>query len=103
MTSECSVVGLPCVAFLQKSDLLIFFLRDACISPCAMLLGLIYIERLKNKNPIYLENISSAELFLVSMVIIILSLLKIFFITLKEVVCKCVNYILICMYSFTNY
>lgn len=43
--------------------------RDACISPCALLLGLIYIERLKNKNPKYLENISSSDLFLVSMMV----------------------------------
>lgn len=41
-----------------------------------MLLSLIYIERLKNKNPKYLENVSSSELFLVSMVIIALRLIE---------------------------
>ncbi|XP_039253954.2 uncharacterized protein LOC120331004 [Styela clava] len=43
--------------------------RDACISPCALLLGLIYIERLKSRNPNYLTQISSSELFLISMMV----------------------------------
>lgn len=43
--------------------------RDACISPCALLLGLIYIERLKHKNPSYLEKVTSSDLFLVSMMV----------------------------------
>lgn len=43
--------------------------RDACISPCALLLGLIYIERLKHKNPNYLQEVSSSDLFLISMMV----------------------------------
>ena len=42
--------------------------REACISPCAMMLALIYIERLRHRNPEYLQNISSSDLFLISMV-----------------------------------
>ncbi|KAG7264749.1 hypothetical protein CRUP_009071, partial [Coryphaenoides rupestris] len=41
--------------------------REACISPCAMMLALIYVERLRHRNPEYLRNISSSDLFLISM------------------------------------
>lgn len=43
-------------------------LREACISPCAMMLALVYIERLRHRNPEYLQKISSSDLFLISMV-----------------------------------
>ncbi|CAL8308415.1 unnamed protein product, partial [Merluccius merluccius] len=43
--------------------------REACISPCAMMLALIYIERLRHRNPEYLQNISSSDLFLISMMV----------------------------------
>lgn len=43
-------------------------LREACISPCAMMLALVYIERLRHRNPEYLQQISSSDLFLISMV-----------------------------------
>lgn len=46
----------------------IFFSREACISPCAMMLALVYIERLRHRNPEYLQKISSSDLFLISMV-----------------------------------
>lgn len=42
--------------------------REACISPCAMMLALVYIERLRHRNPEYLQKISSSDLFLISMV-----------------------------------
>ncbi|KAE8581400.1 hypothetical protein XENTR_v10024776 [Xenopus tropicalis] len=41
--------------------------REACISPCSMMLALIYIERIRNRNPEYLQHISSSDLFLISM------------------------------------
>lgn len=44
--------------------------RNACISPCSLVLALLYIERLKNCNPEYLEQVAPSELFLVSLVII---------------------------------
>lgn len=40
----------------------------ACISPCSVVLSVIYIERLKRKNPEYLRTVSPCDLFLVSMV-----------------------------------
>ncbi|XP_053327410.1 protein CNPPD1 [Spea bombifrons] len=43
--------------------------REACISPCSMMLALVYIERLRNRNPEYLQQISSSDLFLVSMMV----------------------------------
>uniref|UniRef100_H2YAM4 Protein CNPPD1 n=1 Tax=Ciona savignyi TaxID=51511 RepID=H2YAM4_CIOSA len=43
--------------------------RDACVSPCSMLLAMIYIERLAHRDPEYLQNISSSDLFLVSMMV----------------------------------
>jgi len=43
--------------------------RDACVSPCSLILGIIYIERLANYNPDYLQRIPSSELFLISMMI----------------------------------
>nr|XP_010334595.1 protein CNPPD1 isoform X1 [Saimiri boliviensis boliviensis] len=42
--------------------------REACISPCAMMLALVYIERLRHRNPDYLQHVSSSDLFLISMV-----------------------------------
>lgn len=43
--------------------------REACISPCAMMLALVYIERLRHRNPEYLQHISSSDLFLISMMV----------------------------------
>ena len=42
--------------------------RRACVSPCSLMLGMIYVERLKHRNPEYLQKVSSSDLFLVSMV-----------------------------------
>lgn len=47
---------------------LALFPREACISPCSMMLALVYIERLRHRNPEYLQQISSSDLFLISMV-----------------------------------
>uniref|UniRef100_A0A4W5MSJ0 Protein CNPPD1 n=1 Tax=Hucho hucho TaxID=62062 RepID=A0A4W5MSJ0_9TELE len=43
--------------------------REACISPCAMMLALVYIERLRHRNPEYLQKISSSDLFLISLMV----------------------------------
>lgn len=43
--------------------------REACISPCAMMLALVYIERLRHRNPEYLQQMSSSDLFLISMMV----------------------------------
>uniref|UniRef100_A0A672G265 Protein CNPPD1 n=1 Tax=Salarias fasciatus TaxID=181472 RepID=A0A672G265_SALFA len=43
--------------------------RSSCISPCAMMLALVYIERLRHRNPEYLQKISSSDLFLISMMV----------------------------------
>lgn len=42
--------------------------EKACISPCSVVLAVIYMERLKSKNPEYLHTVSPCDLFLVSMV-----------------------------------
>lgn len=42
--------------------------EKACISPCSVVLAIIYMERLKTKNPEYMTTVSSCDLFLVSMV-----------------------------------
>ncbi|XP_013409765.1 protein CNPPD1 [Lingula anatina] len=40
--------------------------RHACMSPSGMMTGMLYVERLKHKNPQYLQKISSSDLFLIS-------------------------------------
>jgi len=42
--------------------------RQACISPTSIMLSMIYLERLKRKNPEYLRKVSPCDLFLVSIV-----------------------------------
>eukprot|EP00058_Branchiostoma_floridae_P013140 XP_002598628.1 hypothetical protein BRAFLDRAFT_67025 [Branchiostoma floridae] len=39
------------------------------ISPCTLMLGMWYVERLKHRNPEYLQTVSSSDLFLVSMMV----------------------------------
>jgi len=41
------------------------------VSPCPLVLALLYIERLKNCNREYLQHVTPSELFLVSLVIIL--------------------------------
>ncbi|XP_014476283.1 PREDICTED: protein CNPPD1 [Dinoponera quadriceps] len=40
-----------------------------CASPCALVLALLYIERLKNCNPQYLQQVAPSELFLISLMV----------------------------------
>ena len=44
------------------------YCRDASLSPCAVMLGLLYMYRLVHKNPNYLATTCSRDLFLASMV-----------------------------------
>lgn len=37
------------------------------MSPCSMVMGMIYVNRLKKKNTDYLQQVSSSDLFLISM------------------------------------
>ncbi|XP_011500478.1 PREDICTED: protein CNPPD1 [Ceratosolen solmsi marchali] len=43
--------------------------RNACVSPCSLVLALLYLERLKDCNPEYLQRVAPSELFLVSLMI----------------------------------
>lgn len=43
--------------------------REAYASPCSLVLALLYLERLKDCNPEYLQRTGSSELFLVSMMV----------------------------------
>ena len=43
--------------------------REACASPTSLVFALIYLDRLRRNNPDFLNNISSADLFLVSMMV----------------------------------
>lgn len=40
----------------------------ACVSPCSLVLALLYLDRLKTSNPKYLAKVSPSELFLISLV-----------------------------------
>lgn len=42
---------------------------EACLSPCSLVLALIYLERLSDKNPNFVSSIPSSKLFLISVVI----------------------------------
>lgn len=43
--------------------------RSACVSPCSLVLALLYLERLKTCNPEYLQRVAPSELFVVSMMV----------------------------------
>ncbi|XP_015598257.1 protein CNPPD1 [Cephus cinctus] len=43
--------------------------RNACVSPCSLVLALLYLERLKDCNPEYLNKVAPSELFLVSLMV----------------------------------
>lgn len=43
--------------------------REACASPTSLVFALIYLDRLRRNSPDFLQNISSADLFLVSMMV----------------------------------
>lgn len=40
--------------------------RQACMSPCSVMMSMLYVKRLKTRNPAYLQQISSSDLFLIS-------------------------------------
>lgn len=42
--------------------------RAACVSPCALVLAVLYLERLRAASPDYLANTPPDHLFLVSLV-----------------------------------
>lgn len=66
--------GTKCTPASPAAKICLFFCsREACISPCAMMLALVYIERLRHRNPEYLQKISSSDLFLISMVCVLSS------------------------------
>lgn len=52
--------------------------RNACVSPCSLVLALLYLERLKDCNPEYLQRVAPSELFLVSLVFIDSALYTVF-------------------------
>ncbi|XP_076266602.1 protein CNPPD1 [Rhynchophorus ferrugineus] len=43
--------------------------RNACVSPCSLVLAMIYLERLKKCNVEYLERTTPSDLFLVSLMV----------------------------------
>uniref|UniRef100_T1IFL6 Protein CNPPD1 n=1 Tax=Rhodnius prolixus TaxID=13249 RepID=T1IFL6_RHOPR len=43
--------------------------RNACISPCTLVLAIIYLEQLKSSNYCYVDKISPSDLFIVSLMI----------------------------------
>ncbi|KAG6462908.1 protein CNPPD1 [Manduca sexta] len=43
--------------------------RSACVSPCALVLALLYLERLNSCNPDYIAAAEPADLFLVSLMV----------------------------------
>ena len=42
--------------------------REACLSPCSLVVALIYLERLCQNNPNFVSSIPSSKLFLISVV-----------------------------------
>ena len=42
--------------------------RDGGITPCALMLGLLYLQRISALNPKYLTKVPSSDLFLTAMV-----------------------------------
>ena len=40
----------------------------AFVSPCSLVLAMLYLERLKTCNPSYVDKVAPSELFLISMV-----------------------------------
>lgn len=48
------------------------FNQNAYVSTCSLVLAILYLEKIKNTNPEYVEKIAPSELFLVSLVSITL-------------------------------
>ena len=53
--------------------------RNTCASPTSLVLALLYLDRLRNSNPAYLHSVSSTDLFLVSLVNFLRSILSNFY------------------------
>nr|CAG4640859.1 EOG090X069C [Eulimnadia texana] len=43
--------------------------REACISPCSLVLAMVYIDRLGRSNPNFLASVPSSKLFIVSVMV----------------------------------
>lgn len=43
--------------------------KSACVSPCSLILALVYLERLRKNNLDYVSSINSSDLFLVSLMV----------------------------------
>lgn len=43
--------------------------RKACITPCSMMLAMVYLDQLRHKNPNYMNSVASCDVFLVSMLV----------------------------------
>merc|ERR1719436_1959180 len=43
--------------------------RTACVGPSSLVLALLYLDKLRKRNPDYLTTVSSADLFLVSLMV----------------------------------
>ncbi|XP_044271588.1 protein CNPPD1 [Tribolium madens] len=43
--------------------------RNACVSPCSLVIAILYLERLKKTCPEYLDRTASSDLFLVSLMV----------------------------------
>ena len=56
---------------------------EGAVSPCSLILGLLYIKRLSQVNPNYVSHVSSRDLFLTAMV-------SLFSTCLSDFVCACV-------------
>ncbi|XP_026461909.1 protein CNPPD1-like [Ctenocephalides felis] len=43
--------------------------RNACVNPCALVLAMLYLDRLRDCNPEYVRQVAPSELFLVSLMV----------------------------------
>nr|BAN20473.1 conserved hypothetical protein [Riptortus pedestris] len=43
--------------------------RNACISPCSLVLAMLYLEQLKTTNPVYIDKVTPSDLFVVSLMV----------------------------------
>lgn len=43
--------------------------RNACISPCSLVLAMLYLEQLKTTNPVYVDKVASSDLFVISLMV----------------------------------
>lgn len=61
--------AVPSKSKMLKEGYIAALTREGGISPCSLMLGMLYIKKLAHTNPAYLKTISSRNLFLVAMVI----------------------------------